>query len=141
MHLKIKLITLLIIPFIGYTQTDCSKLSTGTFEIKTDYGNILVERSNGFQLEKFVEYGVIYLYKIEQINDCEYVLKIQKIINKGDFPKPDMNESIEVKVYDRVENVYYYHSTASLAQTKLDGKMEKKSDSVSDEFKNILMSQ
>lgn len=141
MKLKIVLIVMNILPVICYTQIDCSNFSYGTFEIKTDYGNILVERSNGFQLEKFVDYGVKYLYKIEQIDDCEYVLKIQKIISKGEFPEPDKNQSIKVEVYDFVEYVYYYHSTESLTQTKMDGKMEKKSNSVSDEFNKILLAQ
>lgn len=140
MSIKIKLIIIFIIPSIGFTQIDCSKLSNGTFEIKTDFGNIMVQKFDGYQLEKFIKYDVSYLYKIEQINECEYFLKIQKIISKGDFPAPDINQKIEVKVYKSIENVYYYHSTESLTQIKMDGIMEKKTNSVSDEFKNMLLS-
>ena len=141
MKLKIALIILFVIPSIGFAQIDCSKLLTGSFEIKTDFGNVLVQRFKGFQLEKFIEYGVIYLYKIEQIDNCEYILKIQKVISKGDFPSPDINQSILVKVYERTENAYYYQSTESSTQIKMDGIIEKKSNSVSDEFKDMLQSQ
>ena len=138
MSLKIKCLLFFTLPLISYAQMNCSELSKGIFEIKTEYGNILVERFNNFQLEKFVEFGILYLYKIEKVNECDYILKIQKIISKGDLLEPSLNQNIEVNIYNVTDNVFYYHSLEKSSQIKTDGKMEKKSDTISDEFKKIL---
>ncbi len=41
MRLKFKLCLLFILPLVGYSQIDCSKLSSRSFEIKTNSSDFL----------------------------------------------------------------------------------------------------
>lgn len=138
MMLKIKLFAMFFFPIMCYSQIDCANLSSGTFEISNAFGTIVVEKSNNFQLESSKDFKLIYLEKIDQISDCEYLLKKYKIIDTGGLPTPNMNDIVKIKIYKVEGNSFFYHSQLVGNEFIMDGVLVKTSDYISNEFKEIL---
>jgi hypothetical protein len=117
---------------------NCISFQEGTFQNITEFGQFIMERKGVFQLEKSMEYGIIYLNKVEKINDCEYVLKRYKVINNGILPEPNMTDTIKTNIYKVEDKIFYYRFYLTGINIPIEGKFIKISDSISDEFKIIL---
>lgn len=135
---KIILILSLFFSAVTLHSQDCKDFKEGIFQNDTEYGQFIMERKDNFQLEKSTEYGIIYLNKIEKISDCEYVIKRYKVINNGVLPKPNMDDTITTNIYKVENKTFYYRFYLIGTNIPLEGKFIKISDSISDEFKNIL---
>lgn len=133
--LKLTLILLFSQTF-SYSQ-QCSEFEEGIFD--GDYMGIkyVVEKHGNFQLEYVPEMGIKYLHKFEKTSECEYVVKRYKIIEKGNFPEPNMKDVM--KVTSKVENGKIYYK-ANLVGTEivLEGFYIKRSNEISEYFKNML---
>lgn len=123
---------------VSYSQ-ECISFKRGVFENDSEYGKIVIERKNNFQLERALKFGTIYLQKIETINDCEYIIKRYKVIKQGKLPVPNMDEQVKVKVTELNNNLFSLHSTLIGTQFVIENEYSKLSDDISEEFKKILL--
>ncbi|WP_438426258.1 hypothetical protein [Aquimarina macrocephali] len=110
----------------------------GTFEMKYQYGEVMIERFGNWQLEKIEEYGVISLNKIEKINDCKYLLSFYKSLKREKLPEPDKKTKSLTQITYIEGNKYYYESSMVGTDMILKGVFIKKSNEISDEFKKLI---
>ncbi|WP_254519244.1 hypothetical protein [Aquimarina sp. Aq78] len=101
-----KYVFILFISCCSIKAQNCKGFMHGTFEMKYQYGEVMVERSGNWQLEKTEEYQTVSLSKIEKINDCKYLLtlykqlKLGKLANPSDrVCKPDHSDMIAQKCF------------------------------------------
>ena len=135
---KIALILFLTISKVNLYSQDCKDFKEGMFQNVTEYGQFIMERKDNFQLEKSAEYGIIYLNKIDKINNCDYIVKRYKIIDNGILPEPNMKDIIKTNIYKIEGKIFYYRFNLIGTNIPIEGKFIKISDSISDEFKAIL---
>ncbi|MEZ0007095.1 hypothetical protein ABH942_002473 [Flavobacterium sp. 28YEA47A] len=135
---RIILIVFLTFFKVALYSQDCKDFKEGIFENDTEYGQFIMERKGNFQLEKSTKYGIIYLNKIEKINDCEYIIKRYKVISNGILPKPNMEDTIKTTIYRVKYKTFYYRFNSIGTNIPIEGKFIKISDSISNEFKIIL---
>lgn len=131
-----KFFLFLLVTFSCSAQ-DCKDFTQGTFEFQNKFGTSIIERKNGWQLEKSVDYGMIYLLKIEKIDECKYKLHRYEIIKKGIVP-PSNIISVTTEITQIKDDFFYFKTTTESSDMVLEGKLEKKSNEVSEEFKDII---
>lgn len=131
------IIFLLIILSCTANAQDCEDFTQGTFEFQSQFGTSIIERKNGWQLEKSIDYGMVYLLKIEKIDECKYKLHRYKIIKKGIIP-PSNITSVTTEITQIKDDFFYFKTTTESSDMVLEGKLEKKSNEVSEEFKDII---
>jgi hypothetical protein len=135
--MKITLFILMLFT-ISVEAQNCINFNEGTFEQKGDFGTIRMERKGEWQLEKSVEYGIVYLNKIEKISECEFITRHFKIIEKGVLPKPDVRVFATTDIVEVIGNEFIFKSTFSGTETTMEGKYVKVSDDISKEFKSLI---
>jgi hypothetical protein len=121
-----------------FFSQNCKQFQEGVFKIDIGFGNMSIERKGNFQLERSIDFGSVYLHKIEVISECEYILKRYRVILAGDLPKPNMIEMIKVQIYKVVDNNFFFHSQMLGTEQTLDGKFVKTSEVISKEFEEII---
>lgn len=137
-----KALLIFLISFISEMNSQtCKGLQEGVFQNHTEFGQFIMERKGDFQLEKSIEYGIVYLNKIEKINDCEYFVRRYKIIKEGILPAPNMNDSVKVDIYNAENNTYYYSFKLIGTEISIKGKFIKISDDISDDFKDLILNE
>jgi hypothetical protein len=99
---------------------------------------MFIERKGNLQLEVSKDFGAVYLQKVEPISECEYILKRYKVILLGDLPQPNMDEIMNIQIYNVEGNTLYYHVQIAGSEIKLEGKFVKISNEISKEFKEII---
>lgn len=130
---------ILFISCLSIKAQDCKGFMHGTFEMKYQYGEVMVERSGNWQLEKTKEYQTASLSKIEKINDCKYLLTLYKQLKLGKLPKFDKKQKILTQITYVEGNKYYYESSMVGTDMVLKGVFIKKSNEISNEFKKLIV--
>ncbi|GAA4274144.1 hypothetical protein U6A24_00605 [Aquimarina gracilis] len=117
---------------------NCEGFLQGTFEMKYEYGTVMIERMGNWQLEKSDTYGIVYLNKIRMIDDCKYELSYYKVLKLGNLPEPDMTKKAITKIINVEGSNYYFESSITGTNASIGGVFVKKSDEVSDDFKKLI---
>lgn len=118
---------------------NCEGFKEGIFELKGDFGTLIIERKDGWQLERSVEYGLIYLNKIEPLNDCKYKLYRYKILKSGLIPKPDMTTlALTTEIVNISEHKYFFISSLEGTDMVMKNHFTKTSGEISKEFEEII---
>ncbi len=136
--MKFLLPILLFITTFSFYAQDCYGLKEGVFEMKNDYGTTIIERQGNWQLEKSIEYGVVYLNKIEKINDCKYSVSLYKVIDKGNLPDLGSSNVAVTEILKVEGSIFYFKTTLTDTGFVLEDKFVKTQDLVSKEFEEIL---
>ena len=97
-------------------QPDCLKYREGKFKVADARagGIIISERRAGYQTESMEVLKAEVRFKVNWINDCSYVLTLDKIIrneNKINFPN---NLEIKVTILQTTDNGYTQEVNSSL---------------------------
>lgn len=135
--MKILLFVLMFFTITVNAQ-ECTSFNEGVFEQKGGFGTITMERKGDWQMEKSIEYGIVYLNKIEKISDCKFITRHYKIIKEGVLPKPDMTVFAITDIIEVIGNDFLFKSTFSGTETTMEGKYVKISDDISEEFKSLI---
>ena len=117
---------------------NCRSLTEGVFEINTEMGTTIIERFGEWQLEKNIDYDVIYLNKIDKINSCEFIINLYRIINKGTLPDLGSSNAAHIRITEVKKDTFYFKTTLLESGFIFYNKFIKKSDKISSEFKNII---
>ena len=117
---------------------NCKEFDEGIFEGNAAGNKYTIERHENFQLERMDSFGVLYLYKIEKISECEYFIKLDKVLSIGDLPAPNVDQVIKVKITIAENEKFYYEANLVGTEISLKGNYVKKSAFISDDFKKIL---
>lgn len=117
---------------------DCKSFEQGTFELKGDFGTLIIERKGNWQLEKSIEYKMVYLNSIESVDNCKFIIRYHKVIIKGIVPEPDMSTSTMVEILKTEGEFFYFKGTLIGTEMHMEGYYKKLSDEISDEFKEII---
>lgn len=133
------IIWLLLFAGFSINAQNCEGFKEGVFEMTDEYGTVIIEKKGIWQLEKSIDYGMIYLNKIEKINDCKYELHRYKILKPGLLPISDSTSVITTEIIEVKGNNFYFESTMAGVDFVLKNKLVKKSDEISDEFKTLIL--
>lgn len=117
---------------------DCKDFEQGTFELKGDFGILIIERKGDWQLERSIEYKMVYLNRIEPIDNCKFIIRYHKIIEKGMVPQSDMSTSTMVEIVKIEGELFYFKGTLIGTEMSMEGYYKKLSNEISDEFKEII---
>ncbi len=123
---------------IAVKAQNCRGFEEGTFEMRHKYGTTIVEKSGDWQLEKSEKYGVVYLNKIEKINDCKFILRYYRVIKPGGLPEPDMTKKATTEITNVEGSSFYFKSSMIDTDVSIEGVFIKKSEQVSEEFKKLI---
>lgn len=134
----VKYILFIFIMCINANGQNCKDLNQGTFEMTDKYGTIIIERKGNWQLEKSIDYGIIYLNRIEKINGCKYKLHRYKILKSGLLPISDSTSVITTTITEVEGNIFYFESTMAGVDFVMKNRLVKKSNEVSDEFIKLI---
>lgn len=137
---NIVLIVALILSKNIYCQK-CTDFKEGIFKSESEYGAVIIERKDNFQLERSLNFDAIYLGKIQYINECEYIVSAYKIISLGKLPELNMNDKARIEITNIEGNVFYIKAELLGTSLVFKDKYTKVSDEISDEFKKILLNE
>lgn len=132
------ILLILIFHFTSMNAQNCEGFIQGTFEMKYEYGTVMIERMGDWQLENIDEHNVTYLTKIKKINSCKYELKCHKVLKSGSLPMPDMTRKVTTEIINVEDSNYYFKSSMTGTDMILKGVFIKKSDKISNEFKELI---
>jgi hypothetical protein len=136
-----KIILLILLVYLSFSDfarsQNCEGFEVGTFEIKGDYGTIIVERYGEWQLEKSIEYNIMYLNRVEKISNCEFTLIRHKVIKEGIISIPKISDTAKIKILEVKKDEYFFELKFKNSEIRFD-KYKKLSNDISDFFKNIL---
>lgn len=121
------LLTLLICltsSFANSQDLNCKDFHIGKFEMDSEYGKIVITRSENSQVEYCKDMNYKASFDIIWNDDCTYELSNEKI-QIGD--KIDTNNTIKVKskIYKIEGNVFFLRVSSNLDETVLDCKIKK----------------
>ena len=115
---KMLLICLLtfVISIANAQQLDCYKFKEGKFRINDARagGVIIAERKGDYQTESMEALKAIVRFKITWLNDCSYMLALDKVLrneNKVSFPN---NLTVNVMIITIDANGYTQQTTSSI---------------------------
>lgn len=117
---------------------NCDGFEEGVFEVKGNFGTLIIERKDNWQLEKSLEYGLIYLNKSETIGNCKYRIIRYKILESGAVPEPDMTTTATTEIVEVSENKYYFKSSLDGTDMVMENNFTKISDEIGEEFRKII---
>lgn len=123
-----KLFILLLITlssnFVNAQDLTCKDFRVGKFEMDSEYGKILISRTENSQVESCKQMNYKASFDIVWKDDCTYELSNEKI-QVGD--KIDVNNNIKVKseIYKIEGNVFYLRVSSNIADAILECKIKK----------------
>ncbi len=122
---------LVIILFVCFTSSlvysqdlNCKDFHVGKFEMDSEYGKIVITRSETSQVEYCKEMNYKASFDMVWTDDCTYELSNEKI-QIGD--KIDMNNTIKVKskIYKIEGNQFFLRVSSNIDELVIDCKIKK----------------
>lgn len=111
------------------SEPDCSSLRLGKFRtIGYSHDSIpnitVIERTENFQIERNIELGIEYKFKIDWFSDCSYKLTwIETTRNTNNFDIP-IDQILTFKIINIEPGYYTLIGSSNLKEQQLEGIVE-----------------
>lgn len=104
-------------------QLNCQDFRNGKFKLSSEYGDFIITRKAGMQIEYSEKYGTIMELRVDWINECTYKLKFIKILkNPQNIELPDFFD-LTVEIIKTTENSYTQRSSSDTHDMVLESEL------------------
>jgi hypothetical protein len=122
--LVIVLLICLTSSFVNAQDLSCKDFHIGKFEMETEYGKVIISRTETSQVEFCKQMNYKASFDIIWKDDCTYELSNEKI-QIGDKIDTDNSIKVKSKIYKIENNVFFLRVSTNLDELVLDCKIIK----------------
>lgn len=110
--------------YVNSQNLSCKAFHTGKFEMDSEYGKILITRTETSQVEFCKEMNYKASFDIVWKDDCTYELSNEKI-QTGDKIDVDNNIKVKSTIYKIEGDVFFLKVSSNLSEMVLECKIKK----------------